>query len=86
MNVKKWLIKVVVIDFECDKSCDIWEYLNYKKCKCRNKLVDQLVEERSENIDGNEIIYNGILNNYGNVCNSCAIYMYILYCLSLLFQ
>ena len=33
---------------ECDKSCDVGEYLDYKNCKCRNKLVDKLVEECSE--------------------------------------
>ena len=36
---------------ECDKSCDAGEYLDYEKCKCRNKLVDKLVEECTENID-----------------------------------
>ena len=30
---------------KCDKSCDIEEYLNYKNCKCRNKLVDKLVQQ-----------------------------------------
>ena len=29
---------------ECDKSRDIGEYLDYKNCKCRKKLVDKLVE------------------------------------------
>ena len=36
---------------ECDKSCEIGEYLDYEDCKCRKKLVDKLVEECSENID-----------------------------------
>ena len=31
-------------DCECDKSRDIGEYLDYKNCKCRNKLVDKLDE------------------------------------------
>ena len=31
------------------------EYLDYKNCKCRKKLVDKLVEECSENIDEKEI-------------------------------
>ena len=26
---------------ECDKSCDIGEYLDYDNCKCRKKLVDK---------------------------------------------
>ena len=60
---------------ECDKSCDVWEYVDYKNCKCRNKLVEKLVEECSENSDGNEIIYNKTLNYYRNVCNSWAIYI-----------
>ena len=36
---------------ECDKSCGIGEYLDYKNCKCRKKLFDKLVEECTENID-----------------------------------
>ena len=43
---------------KCDKSCDIGEYLDYEICRCRKKLVKKLVEECSENIDRNEIIYN----------------------------
>ena len=26
---------------ECDKSCDIGEYLDYKNCVCRNSIVDK---------------------------------------------
>ena len=43
---------------EYDKSCDAGEYLYYKNCKCRNKLVDKLVEECIENIDGNKMLHN----------------------------
>ena len=39
-------------DYKCDKSCDIDEYLDYKNCKSRKRLIDVLVEECSENIDG----------------------------------
>ena len=28
----------------------------YKNCKCRKRLIDKLVEESSENIDGNKVI------------------------------
>ena len=38
------------------------EYLDYKNCKCRNNLVDQLVEECIENIDGNKMLHNETLN------------------------
>ena len=36
---------------ECDKSCDLGKYLDFKKCKCRKKLIDKLVDECTETID-----------------------------------
>ena len=47
---------------ECDQSCDIGEYLYYANCGCRKKIIDKLVEENSENIDGNEMLYNETLD------------------------
>ena len=41
---------------ECDKSCDIGEYLDYENCKCRKKLVDKLVEECTENIEETRLV------------------------------
>ena len=44
---------------ECDKSCDVGEYLENKNCKCRKsrkRIIDKLVQECSENIDVNEIL------------------------------
>ena len=63
---------------KCNKSCDIVEYLDYKNCKCRKKIFDKLVEECSENIDGNEMLYNETLdviplNVYKKVCSSCIV-------------
>ena len=34
------------------------QHLDYKNCKCRKKIVDKLVEECIENVDGNEMTYN----------------------------
>ena len=47
---------------ECDRSCDIGEYLGHKNCKCRQKIDGALVEECSINIHENEMIHNGTLN------------------------
>ena len=66
-------------EYECHKSCDVRDYLDYKNCKCRKKLVHKLVEECSKNIDGNEIIYD----DYENVCNSCTVYI-VLFAIALL--
>ena len=64
---------------ECDKSCDIGECLDYKSCKCRIKITDKLVEECSENIDGNEMLYNetlDIISSSGNkASDSCIVYI-----------
>ena len=60
-------------NFECE--CDVEEYLDYENCKWRKKIVNTLVEEWSENIDGKEMIYNEAFNDYGKVCNSCTIYI-----------
>ena len=65
---------------ECDKSYDIEEYLDYKNCKCRKRIIDKLVKECSENIYENETL-NVIpldiipLNIYKKVCSSCMEYI-----------
>ena len=62
-------------EFECDKSCDVGECLDYKNGKCRKRMIDKLVEEYSKNINENETIdiipLNAIPLNF---------YMYV-YCL-----
>ena len=66
-------------DCECDKLCDIGEYLDYKNCKCRRKIIDKLVEECSENIDGNEMLYNETLDiisvSDNKTSDSCILYI-----------
>ena len=60
---------------ECDKSCDIGEYLDYKNCKYRERIIDKLVEECSENFYENETIDVIPLNVYKKVGNSCMVYI-----------
>ena len=52
-------------NYECeyDKSCDVGEYLDYKNCKYRKRLVDKLAEECSENIDEKELHRNKMISN-----------------------
>ena len=65
---------------ECDKSCDIGGYLDYKHLfinKCRNSIVDKLVEEFTKIVDENKI-YNETLNTISsndslNYCVSCTL-------------
>ena len=51
---KEWIDKGFIWnpnswECECDKSCDVGEYLDYENCQCRMKLVDKLVQECTEN-------------------------------------
>ena len=57
---------------ECDKFCDIGEYLDYSNCKCRKRLVDKLVEECNENIYELEIDNE---NEHQNKFSSCTLYI-----------
>ena len=41
---------------ECNKSCDVGEYLEYKDCKCRKKLADKLVEKCTETVKEVKIV------------------------------
>ena len=43
---------------ECNKSCNISEYLDYKNCKCRKKVAYSIVEECGKN----ETIHNKTLS------------------------
>ena len=69
-------------EYECDKSCDVGEYLDYENCKFRKKLVEKLVEECTENIDEVKIteITSMELHSIENThkCGSCTMYIVLL--------
>ena len=62
---------------ECYKSCDISEYLDYKNCKCKKRLVDKLVGECTENINETRLveINSTECNSFEIKCkqNSCTL-------------
>ena len=41
---------------ECYKFCDFSEYLDYKNCKCKKRLIDKLVEECTESIEETRLV------------------------------
>ena len=53
--------------------------VDYKNCNCRKKIIDKLVEECSENIDGNEMLYNETLHIISSsddkTSDSCVAYI-----------
>ena len=50
-------------DYECYKSCDFSEYLDYKNCECKKRLVNKLVEHSS----AEEYIENTSWNKFNRV-------------------
>ena len=62
---------------ECDKSCGIGQYLDYKDCKYRKQLISELIKKCSEDINGNNMLYK-----YEKVCSSFTIYIVLLVILS----
>ena len=71
--IKGFIWNPSICERECDKSCDIGQYLDYKNCKCRKELINKLVEESRENFDGNKMVYG-----YEKVSNSCTKYIVLL--------
>ena len=70
-----------ICECECDKSWDVREYLDNANCKCRNykfRLTDELVEERSKDINGNKMIYNTTLLNCEKIYKTCTLYIVLL--------
>ena len=57
-------------EWECDKSCDIGEYLDYQSCKCKKRLIDKLIDECNETVDEVKIT-----SESKNKCNSCIMYI-----------
>ena len=57
---------------ECDKYCNIGEYLDYSNCKCRKKLADKLIDECTEII---EEVKLSEITPFENKNNSCKVYI-----------
>ena len=78
VNVKKRLINPSNCECQCDKSCDIGEYLGYENCKCRKNLVDKLVEKCTENVEEVKLAKIALAeheNKHKNKCSSCQLYI-----------
>ena len=64
---------------EFDKTCDIAEYLDYKNCKCRKKLVDKLIDEFTETLEEVKLANITVENEDSYYkCSSCAVYIVLI--------
>ena len=65
---------------ECNKACDVGEYLEYENCKCRKKLVDKLVDECTENVEEVKLAKITLAENENSsTCSSCTVYTVLLW-------
>ena len=73
----KWFIwNASDCECECDKLCNVDEYLDYENCKCRKKLVDKLVEECTENVEEVKLAkITSTENKNKHKCSSCTLYI-----------
>ena len=60
-------------EYKCVKTCDVSEYLDYENCKCRKKLVDELVFQTVEEVKLAKITLAENENKYK--CKSCTLYI-----------
>ena len=61
---------------ECDKLCDIGQYLDYENCKYRKRLIDKLVDECTENIEETRLVEKTSAKNENkHKCSSCTLYI-----------
>ena len=58
---------------ECDKSCDIGEYLDYVNCNCRKRLIDKLVDVSTETVEELKPAIVTLAENENENENSCKI-------------
>ena len=64
---------------ECDKTCDIGEYLGYEHCKCSKKLVDKLVDECTETTEEVKLPKITIAENESeNKYSFCTVYIVLM--------
>ena len=60
---------------ECDKSCDVGEYLEYENSKCRKRLVDKLADECDETIkEVKPAVITLAENENSYKCSSCSVF------------
>ena len=63
---------------ECDKACDVAEYLDYENCKCTKKIV-KLVEECTETVEEKKLAKITLAENENKYkCSSCMLYIVLM--------
>ena len=71
---------------ECDKACDIGEYLDNENCEYRKKLVYKLVDECTETVEEVKLAKTTLAKNEsGNKYSSCTVYIALMIIVFIIF-
>ena len=69
----------MIRDCECDKACDVGEYLGSENCKSRKKLVAPLVDECAETVEEVKLAKITLAENENSYkCSSCTVYIVLM--------
>ena len=61
---------------KCDKSCNISEYLDYRNCKCRKKLVAPIIDECTKTTEEVKLVEITVENEDSYYkCSSCKVHI-----------
>ena len=63
---------------ECNRPCNIGQYLDYSDCKCKKKLIDPLIEECPNDNDETKLVTIAIAENENSYFNSCKVYIVLM--------
>ena len=58
---------------QCDKWCKSSQYLDYKNCVCKNKLIGRVIEECTS------VINETMINNKDNITNNTYLILFIVF-------
>ena len=76
MSDKEFIWNPSNCECECDKSCDVGEYLDYENWKCRKRLIDKLLDECTETVEEEEVkpcIITLAETENSYKCSSCTV-------------
>ena len=62
---------------ECNKYCDMYEYLDHKNCICRGKMAESLTEKWEKNINETLDVISSS-DNYKKTYDSCVVYIVLI--------
>ena len=79
MRDKRFIWKPSNCELECDKACDVGEYLDHENCKYRKKLVDKFVQECTETVEEVKLAKITLAENENKYkCSSCTLYIVLM--------